>query len=200
MAVSSWLILRPSRKQMANGLHLHDHQQHQQSMRASTSLRCFPNGSTSGGSTKLSAKTKSMFRLLLRWSLIRLVLRLVPHVTPLCPRESLWPLPLTVQPMPDSPHTHSCDVGRRVGRQMAAAEASQIEPGRAWRSKVRRVDLTEMVARAKRKSDAAAAALARTLHTHTDTETQTHAKGRVKSVSGLVNGATDFNRMKGEEG
>jgi len=87
MAVSSWLILRPSRKQMANGLHLHDHQQHQQSMRASTSLRCFPNGSTSGGSTKLSAKTKSMFRLLLRWSLIRLVLRLVAHVTPLCPER-----------------------------------------------------------------------------------------------------------------
>ena len=77
MAVSSWLILRPSRKQMANGLDWHlytdDHQQHQQSMRASTSLRCFPNGSPSGGSTKLSAKTKSMFRLLLRWSLIRLV-------------------------------------------------------------------------------------------------------------------------------
>jgi hypothetical protein len=94
MAVSSRLILRPSRKQMANGLdwHLHtdDHRQHQQSMRASTSLRCFPNG---GGSTKLSAETKSMFRLLLRWSLIRLVLlllRLVPHVTvALCPeRES----------------------------------------------------------------------------------------------------------------
>ena len=55
---------------------------------------------------------------------------------------------------------------------MAAAAASQIEPGRAWRSKVRRVDLTEMVARAKRKSDAAAA-LARTVHTHT----HTHAKG-----------------------
>ena len=75
---------------------------------------------------------------------------------------------------------------------MAAAAASQIEPGRAWRSKVRRVDLTEMVARAKRKSDAAAA-LARTVHTHT------HAKGRVKSDSGLVNEATDFNRMKGED-
>ena len=78
---------------------------------------------------------------------------------------------------------------------MAAAAASQIEPGRAWRSKVRRVDLTEMVARAKRKSDAAAA-LARTVHTHTHTHTQ---KGRVKSDSGLVNGATDFNRMKGED-
>ena len=76
---------------------------------------------------------------------------------------------------------------------MAAAAASQIEPGRAWRSKVRRVDLTEMVARAKRKSDAAAA-LARTVHTHTHTQ-----KGRVKSDSGLVNGATDFNRMKGED-
>jgi len=33
--------------------------------------------------------------------------------------------------------------------------------------------------------------------THTQTHTQ---KGRVKSDSGLVNGATDFNRMKGEEG